>query len=206
MKWITRDDEWDNFVLNNPSYHKITNNIFKLALGITNDNFKISIILSKYPKEEVVRGLLIEDKDSDKISSQETNSLFTGENLSLNADKIELFDDISKISRNNYSKLIVEDSEIVKFNNIFCDNLKENLNNLSKDIQPAYLNNFIKILKDIDVSDISASTNQIIQSYFAMKDEAISEYNNSYFISEVKGVIELIKGKLTEKEFLGDKI
>lgn len=206
LKWITRDDEWDNFVLNNPSYHKITNNIFKLALGITNDNFKISIILSKYPKEEVVRGLLIEDKDSDKISSQETNSLFTGENLSLNADKIELFDDISKISRNNYSKLIVEDSEIVKFNNIFCDNLKENLNNLSKDIQPAYLNNFIKILKDIDVSDISASTNQIIQSYFAMKDEAISEYNNSYFISEVKGVIELIKGKLTEKEFLGDKI
>ena len=77
---------------------------------------------------------------------------------------------------------------------------------MSKDIQPAYLNNFIKILKDIDVSDISASTNQIIQSYFAMKDEAISEYNNSYFISEVKGVIELIKGKLTEKEFLGDKI
>lgn len=204
LKWITRDEDWKEFIKDNPSYHNITNNIFKSALDNKNDKFKISIILSKYPKEEVVRGLLIEDKDSDKISSEEINSLFSGENLFFGNEKIDLFADISKINRTNYSKLNVENSEIIKFNKLFCEKLNDNINLLSKDIPSAYLKKFVMIINEFNSSDITAATNQIIQSYFAMKDESVNEYNNSYFISEVKGVIELIKGKLTEENYLGN--
>lgn len=77
---------------------------------------------------------------------------------------------------------------------------------LSKDIPALYINNFIKIISDIKSDELMDSTNCVIQKYFSLKSVDIKDYNNSYFISEAKGIIEIIKVKLADPKYLGDKI
>jgi hypothetical protein len=77
---------------------------------------------------------------------------------------------------------------------------------MSNDFNKIYISRFISILNTINKDKLAAEVNLIISSYFAAKDEHIQNYNNSYFITEIKACLELIKKKLEEDEYLGNKI
>ncbi len=212
LEWICRGERWDSFTKKNPLYMNFFKNIFSEALGMNEsgkENFILTIIQSSRPKEEVVRGLLIQDRDAEKISSMALNSLFAGEKLTADSKSINVFDDYEVITRSNYSKIRFEnfeESEINKFNSIFGRTFDMFDKDMSYDFNKIYISKFINILKTINKDKLSAEVNLIISSYFAAKDEHIQNYNNSYFITEIKACLELIKKKLEEDEYLGNKI
>jgi hypothetical protein len=212
LEWICRGERWDSYTKKNPLYMNFFKNIFSDALGMNEtgkENFVLTIIQSSRPKEEVVRGLLIQDRDAEKISSMALNSLFTGEKLAADSKSIGVFDDYEVITRSNYSKIRFEnyeESEINKFNGIFAGTFDKYDKEMSNDFNKIYITRFINILKTINKDKLAAEVNLIISSYFAAKDEHIQNYNNSYFITEIKACLELIKKKLEEDEYLGNKI
>lgn len=212
LEWICRGENWDSYTRKNPLYMNFFKAIFANALGlsdISKDKFILTLIQSSRPKEEVVRGLLIQDKDAEKISSKAVNSLFTGENLATNGKNINIFDDYEVITRSNYSKVKFDNferSEIYKFNNMFINSFLRFDKEMSTDFNKIYINKFISILNDINRDRLLTEVNLIISGYFAAKDEFIQNYNNSYFMTEVKGCLELIKKRLEEADYLGNKI
>ncbi len=209
LKWISRDEDWGTFTKKNPIYSTFINNIFKAALEIESDKFSIELKLSQSPKEEVVRGLLIEDNDADLTSGNATNQLLTGENLTFNSNRIDKFSQSDLVNRSNYAELKFEnfkESEINKFNNIFIKNFMDNMGEYKKDLQKAYIEKFIEIIQNTDEEKLLSGTSKIIQSHFALKNATIADYNNSYFITEVKAMIEIIKDALSSSDYLGGKI
>jgi hypothetical protein len=209
LEWLCRNQKWDAYIKSNtPVFKNFFKSIFEGALGLNDDtvtNLDFTLIQSMKPKEEVVRGLLIEDSDAERLESTEFNNLICGENLMINGIKINVQDGIEKINRNNYASVRFEDfnsSEINVFNKIFKNNFSTYSKALNEDFKIDYIENFLSIfVGELSESNILSEVNLIIQKYYITKKERIKEYNNSYFITELKACIEIIKKSLKSKTF-----
>ncbi|MFZ4590662.1 MAG: hypothetical protein ACOYN6_06670 [Ignavibacteria bacterium] len=211
LEWICRGKRWEEFAKTNSVYKNLFSSMFVETLGINDANknkFTLTIIQSKSPKQEVVKGLIIDHKDVELFGGGKIN-LLAGENLIDESNEINVFDDYDKINRSNYPKLTYKDfetSQISIFNKTFLKLIESNSKELLKDFDKIYLENFCNIIGKIDKNTLMSEVNLLISDFFHNKPGEITEFKNSYFITEIKACIELIKKRLKDDDLLGNKV
>jgi len=212
LEWICRGEKWEDYLRTENLFQRFFNKIFTERIGINNDRFKLIIIQSKAPKQEVVKGLIIKNEEIENFVEGDKDSLIIGEKLGLKNQPFSVYtDDYSKINRSNYADLDFtdfENSEINNFHKTFLGCFREYSKELNDDFNRKYIEKFIDIFKEFDKNNIINEVNRSLENYFGKEDkkDARKEYKNSYFIAEIKGCLEIIKKTLRKDDFLGNKI
>ena len=198
LKWLNYGD-WipDN------AYVAFFNNIFKMALGVSNDStFKIR--LSPQPKSEVAIGACHSIKDTTSLEHYEGNgSQIISENVTLNGKKIKWDQSLKnllpdKTNQINFTEIEIsdlEDSIIYNFNKSFFELIRSSN-------QVEFNNDIIKCSFDEIKKDLLSK--QTIDQF--LRDNTHSIYSKtqdikvSLFVLGVKGclthMMKIIRGKM----------